>query len=248
MTTWNSGSGDDLGMTDLDLREVLVFPRISGLMLTPGFAAHLLTGPESTDLPGALYDTWLEVRWVRPINDRITADVAVTPSLFTDYDNVGSDAVRIQARGIALWTCRDDLQLAAGFLYLDREDIAAMPLAGLIWTPRDDCKAELLFPRPRLMYRLSGDAAASRWMYIAGEFGGGSWAIERPATLLLPARDDVVTYSVLRFLVGFESKKQKGFSPRVEVGFNFARSIEYKSGFGNFDPGNTALLRVGGSF
>jgi hypothetical protein len=248
--TWNSGTGDDLGMTSLDLREVLAFPRMSGFLVTPGFAVHLLTGPDSVDLPGALYENWLEFRWLRPINDQWTADVAVTPGLFTDYNNVGSDAIRIQARAIGLWSCDEDLQLALGFLYLDREDIAAMPMAGLIWTPSDDCKAELLFPRPRVLYRLSGDDVSSRWIYIGGEFGGGSWAIERNDIGPPPKqpRDDVVTYSVWRFLVGFEAKKKTGFAPRVEAGFNFNRSVEFKSGNGDFDPGNTALLRVGGSF
>ena len=248
--TWNSGSGDDLGITTLDIREVLVFPRVPGLMLTPGFAAHLLTGPDSVDLPGALYDNWIELRWLKKFDDIWTADLAIAPSLFTDYDNLSSDAVRIQARAMALWRWRADMQLAFGFLYLDREDIAALPMAGLIWTPNDYYKAELLFPRPRMMYRVSGDEFLSRWIYIGGEFGGGSWAIERTGIGPQPQtpKDDVVTYSVLRLLVGYETKKAKGFSPRVEAGFNFNRSIEFKSGKGDFDPGSTAIIRVGGSF
>jgi hypothetical protein len=250
LMTWNSGSGDDLGIMSLDLREVLVFPRLPGLMLIPGFATHLLSGPDSVDLPGALYDNWIEVRWLKKFDDRWTADLAITPSLFTDYENLGSDAVRMQARAIALWSWRTDLQFAFGFLYLDREDIAALPMAGLIWTPNDDYKAELLFPRPRLMYRLSGDETFSRWVYVGGEFGGGSWAIERTGGGPPPnnPKDDIVTYSVLRFLVGYEAKKAKGFSPRVEAGFNFNRSVEFKSGKGDFDPDNTAMLRFGGSF
>jgi hypothetical protein len=246
--TWNSGSGDDLGIVDLDVREVFVFPKIPGLMLTPGFATHLLEGPTSTDLPGALYDNWLELRWLKKFNDCWTMDLAISPSLFTDYDNTSDGAFRLMGRAISLYSYSPDLQLAFGFIYLDREDIKALPAAGLIWTPNDDYKLELLFPRPRLMYRWTGDELCSRWVYVGGEFGGGSWAIQRPGPAPGQTFDDVITYGALRFLVGVETKRVKGFSPRVEAGFTFNRSIEYKSGNGDYDPGNAALLRFGGSF
>jgi hypothetical protein len=256
--TWNSGTGDTLGIVDLDLRETLVFPKVPGLLLTPGFASHILSGPESTDLPPVLYDTWIELRWLRPLNDNWTVDVAVTPGVYTDYDNLSSDAVRIQGRALAVWKARTDLQIAFGFVYLDREDIAALPAAGLIWTPNADWKTELLFPRPRLLYRLKGNGTDNQWLYLAGEFGGGSWAIRRPGNAggpLVPpgsqsasAWDDIVTYSVLRVLVGWEVQRAQGFSPRIEAGFSFHRSIEYLSGLGDFDLDPAAMVRVGGSF
>src|SRR5581483_10579864 len=234
IATWNSGSGDNLGIVDLDLREVLVIPKVPGLMLTPGFATHILSGPSSTDLPAALYENWLEVRWLKKANDTWTFDLAVAPSLFTDYRNTSDGAFRIPGRAIALYTYSPELQLAAGVLYLNREDIAALPMAGLIWTPNDQFKADLIFPRPRLMIRLSGDDTYTRWFYTGGEFGGGSYGIQRTDQLPGAPTNDVVTYSVLRFLFGVETKRPKGFSPRIEVGVTFHRSIRYQSGIGNF--------------
>lgn len=252
--TWNSGTGDQLGVTDLDTRFTLYFPYVQGLLITPGYSAHMLNGPLKTDLPGTLYDNWIEFRWLKKWNDTWSSDIAVSPSLYTDYDNLSSDAYRITGRAIALYTASPEWQWAFGAIYLDRQDIKAMPAVGMIWTPNDDWKMEVLFPRPRLMRRMSYDDNVTRWAYVGGEFGGNTYAIERPGIqipavpLAAPPWRDVVTYSALRLYVGYEVKRTKGFSPRVELGWTFNRSLEYQSGVGDTDLPSTAMLRIGGGF
>lgn len=241
--TWNSGSGDGLGITTFDVRQTLVFPRVTGLMLTPGIAAHSLNGPLMTDLPPAVYDMWAEVRWLKKLNDRWMLDLVVTPSYFSDFENKTADAFRMPSRAIALWNTTPELQLAFGVINFDREDISWLPAAGLIWTPNDLYKVEVLFPRPRVMRKLSETDRETRWIYAGGELGGGSWAIRRE-----DGTDDIFTYSALRFLIGYEAKRKEGFSPRVEAGYLFNRSVEYESGVGDYDPDSAFLLRVGGSF
>lgn len=243
LLTLNSGSGDDLGVTDLDGRFTFYFPYVQGLLITPGWSAHALNGPVSTDLPATLYDNWLEFRWLKKWNDRWSSDFTVSPSLYTDYDNLSSDAFRITGRAIALYTSSPEWQWAFGAIYLDREDIKAMPAAGAIWTPNDDYKVEVLFPRPRIMRKLYCDETLTKWAYVGGEFGGNTYAIERPGLVR-----DVVTYSALRMYVGYEVKRTKGFSPRVELGWTFNRSLEYQSGVGDMDLPNSTMLRVGGGF
>jgi hypothetical protein len=255
LASYTSGTGDDLGIVDLDLRSTLVFPRVPGFMITPGFAAHLLSGPESTDLPPTLYDNWVEFRWLKKWNDRWAMDLALTPALFTDYENMSSEAFRMMGRAIALYTVSPTLQLAFGVIYLDREDLVALPGAGAIWTPRENTKVEILFPRPRVMYRLQHSTELTRWVYLGGELGGGSWAIQRtppqiglPVVGFDPDLDDVVTYNALRMYIGYEARREKGFSPRWEAGWSFGRELEYESGQGNTDLPAAALLRFGGSF
>lgn len=242
-TSWTSGDGDDLGMTDVEARQTLVFPRLPGFMVSLGTSLHFLRGPNSTDLPETLYDHSLDLRWMKKLNDCWVLDLGITPSLFTDYDNTGSDAFRMPARALALWNRSTEWQFAFGVVYLDREDIKALPAVGAIWTPNDCYKIELMFPRPRVMRLLSSDGETSRWIYLAGEFGGGSWAIDRAN-----GTPDVFTYGALRLLVGYERKAPGGFNPRAEAGFIFNRQVEYKSGVGDYDPSNAVMLRFGGSF
>lgn len=262
--TWNSGNGDDLGITDLDTRFTLFFPYVKGLMITPGYSAHMLNGPLKTDLPGTLYDNWIEFRWLKKWNDQWSSDLAVSPSLYTDYDNMSSDAFRITGRALALYSASEEWQWAFGAVYLGRDDIKAIPAVGAIWTPNDDWKVEVLFPRPRIMRKicvnehdphcglsnrrsffpdLKEGQTETHWAYLGGEFGGNTYAIERPGLVR-----DVVTYSALRMYVGYEIKRTKGFSPRVELGWTFNRSLEYESGVGDTDLPSTAMLRIGGGF
>lgn len=241
--TWNSGSGEDVGMVDLDSRLTLYFPYVQGLLITPGYSTHMINGPLTTDLPATLYDNWIEFRWLKKWNDRWSSDLVVSPSLYTDYDNLSSDAFRITGRAIALYTASPEWQWAFGVVYLDRDDIKAIPAAGAIWTPNDDWKVEVLFPRPRIMRKLFGDETLTKWAYLGGEFGGNTYAIERPGAVR-----DVVTYSALRMYVGYEVKRKKGFSPRVELGWTFNRSLEYESGVGDMDLPSTAMLRIGTGF
>lgn len=243
LVSWSSGRGDSLGMTDIDLRQTLVFPKRPGFIVTPGSSVHFLTGPSSTDLPETLYDHWIEFRWLKKFNDRWAMDLAVAPSLFTDYENTSSDAFRMTGRALALWTKSPEWQFAMGVVYLDREDVRALPGVGAIWTPNDDYKVEVLFPRPRVMKKLAQRGDKTRWGYLAGEFGGGSWAINRTN-----GTPDVFTYSALRLMVGYETQSPKGFNTRLEAGYIFNRSVEYKSGIGNYDPADAAMLRIGGSF
>lgn len=244
--TWTTGSGDTLGIVDFDYRAIpSARPKGSfGIGLSPGFGAHVLNGPQSTDLPGTLYDVSVDVQGMWVWNPRWTLYFGVSPSLYTDFQNTSSDAFRIPARILAFWQCREDLQLAFGAVYFDRQDISWLPAAGLIYTPTDRAKLELIFPKPRILRRVHASEDREGWIYLGGEFGGGSYAIERSNGL-----DDIATYSALRLLVGYERKHLRGGpSQRVEAGYVFNRTLRYASGVGDYDLGGTAMLRVGFGF
>jgi len=109
--------------------------------------------------------------------------------------------------------------------------------------PREDVRLEVIFPRPKLAYRLMRDESQSRWVYLAGEFGGGSWAIERTT-----GSKDVATYSDWRLILGLENKFANKTSWLFEAGYVFNRQLDYNSGAGDFDPGDTAMIRAGLTF
>lgn len=242
-TTWAAGNGDTLGMLDIDGSITLMSLRIPGLMITPNLGTHFLSGPDQTDLPSQLYDHTLDIGWMKKINDRWSLMLGVAPSFYTDYQNTSSEMVRVMGRAIVMWQYSDTLQLAFGAVYLDREDIPALPAVGLIYTPTEVAKLELMFPKPRILRRVYAQGDVERWVYLGGELGGGSWAIERSN-----GENDVFTYSALRLLVGIETKRKKGFAPRLEAGYVFNRKVEYESGNGDYDPGATAMIRFGASF
>lgn len=230
---------EGLGVTDVDLRTVIYPGRLPFFQLTPRFGWHLLS-ESGLGLPPQVYDLGLDATVFLPLGERWSVMGMVSPNLFTDFENTGSDAFRMTGRVMAFYAPSPALKLAAGALYLGREDVAALPAAGLIWWPRDDIKAEVIFPKPKLAWRFSRDGDRERWAYLAGEFGGNSWAIRTPA-----GTDDMFTYRDYRLILGYEHIAGSQLRWLVEAGYVFGRVVEFRSLPGEFDQDATGLIRAG---
>lgn len=245
--TYIHGSGeDDLGILDLESWVVFGFPfptRDNPLLVTPGFGAHLLDGPVAPDLPGTLYDVYLQFRWLGKLNQFWGYDLVITPGVYSDFEEIDDEAWRISCRAIATFQWSPWAQVLFGVVYLDREDVTALPAAGVIYEPCDGVRWELIAPRPRYARRYYIDCHREDWWYIAGEFGGGSWSIQRPG-----GNADVVTLSDYRLLLGWEAKLHGGAGRRLEVGYVFGREIEFASATNTVELDSTFLVRGGITF
>ena len=78
------------------------------------------------------------------------------------------------------------------------------------------------------------------WGYVAGEFGGGRWEIERAAGVA-----DSIDYTDLRVMVGVESVHVLGLKGHVEVGYVFSRRVNFLSDTPDYKPQNALMLRAG---
>jgi len=237
------GGSNSLNIASLDLRGTLEFPGCPGVFVTPQFGWHLLSGPSSTDLPPRLYDASLDVSLWRPVGEAWMLQFSIAPSIFTDGKNTTSEALRIIGRFMAYYTMSPTCQLVGGFVYLDRQDVPALPAFGVVYTPREDLRYELLFPKPRIAWRQYYNAAWEQWVYVTGELGGQSWAVERTS-----GANDIATYRDLRMVVGVERKLTEGTTWYAEGGYVFARHLEYRSSIGDLSLGSTGFLRIGASF
>ena len=250
--TWLPAAGGDLGMSDLELGATLGFPlptRESPLLISPYFATHFLDGPASPDLPARLYDASVQFRWLRPVGERWTADLAVSPGVHSDFESGDSEMFRITGHGLGIYQWSPTMKLILGIVVLDRDDVSLLPAGGILWTPNDAWRLELMAPRPRVARRILpcyGDACNEYWAYVAGEFGGGSWSIQRAS-----GAQDVVMVRDYRVILGIERKSPPGsgrLKGRVEVGYVFAREVEYRSATPDFEPDDTLMLRIGASY
>ena len=78
-----------------------------------------------------------------------------------------------------------------------------------------------------------------------GEFGGGRWAINRPAT----GTPDTLSASDYRILFGYERKVTGGLTRRFEFGYVFGRELEFDSGAPvEVSLDDTFLVRAGFSY
>ncbi|MBT4863897.1 MAG: hypothetical protein HON53_02090 [Planctomycetaceae bacterium] len=248
--TWLPAGDNDIGWTDLDVRTKLGFGALENLTVQPAFQLHFIDGPTRTDLPENLYGTQLELRWKQQISRPFWIEAALTPGFYSDFEGAGSDAFRLKAQGLAFFAFSVETQVVAGLYYLDRFDINYLPIFGLIHSPREDIKLNLVFPAPKVSMRVrQGMMNDEWWAYLSGEFGGGSWAVERvPGVLPGGRRNDQIAYRDWRLILGLERKTSDAMTMFFEAGYVFQRQLEYDSGRGDFDPDDTAMLRIGVSY
>ena len=126
-------------------------------------------------------------------------------------------------------------ELVFGVDYLDRGDVKLLPVGGLILLPNPDLRFEAVFPRPRAVFRLTD----THRLFLAGELGGGTWAIERDAIF-----DDLATYRDLRLSIGLESVEDDGGRCAFEIAYLFDRQLEYTSRQGDCNLDDTVMVRL----
>lgn len=250
--TWLPAAQEDgLGVTELDVNAtftVPVFGDLAPLKITPGFVARSWEGPTTEivpgrpDLPPQVYDLNLDFGWRPRLAEWLFVDLGFTPGLYTDLRSL-NDSFRLRGRALTIVALSERLQIVGGLLYTNRNNTKILPAGGVLWSPDDDTKLELLFPQPKLSRRFVTTRDGQWWGYVAGEFGGGAWSVQRDSGV-----DDSVDYRDIRALLGVEHVNACGVKWRAEVGYVFGRRVDFVSNVGDYDPAATILLRAGLSY
>jgi hypothetical protein len=128
--------------------------------------------------------------------------------------------------------------------YLDRNKVKALPVAGLVWQPNRDLNLRLVFPYPKLAYRVGEQSDFHFWLYVAGEYGGGAWDFKSDS-----GASDSVEYDDIRVTLGLECRTHSGTpTGLIEVGYVFARRLRYQSFTPEFEPSDTVMARIGWTY
>jgi hypothetical protein len=255
---WIFGESDPdaVGITSSEVSATFAIPAFgwqTPFLITPGFALHLFDGPDTVaptfaDLPPQTYDAFLDVGWNPQVNNWFGAELGVRTGVYTDFEHFSSDSFRIMGRGIGVIRVAPALQAKIGVVYIDRNDIKLLPVAGVVWDPSPDAHYEIIFPRPKLARRWVTLANHNLWYYVAGEYGGGSWTIVRAGP---PEFVDAVDYNDIRVLLGLEwlPEAQSGLHGFLEIGYVFERELFYVSRApDDFELDDTFMFRGGIAF
>ena len=246
--TWLARTGpDSLGMSELELSSVLAFPipsRSFPLIVTPGFGVHYLEGPESRDLPPRVYDAYAQFRWMRRLSPSWGIDLAITPGVFSDFEQSSDEAFRITGHAATAWTASPTLDFVLGAAYIDRQTTKVLPIAGIVWKPNNDVKFDLVFPHPRIARRDLPRGCMHRRRAGLGLRVGrtGRRHLGRPAQR---RRSDMVDYTDYRLILGAEHKALGRLDYLIEVGYVFGRKIRFASDTPRLDPNDTVMVRGG---
>lgn len=238
---------DNVGFEETEVYGVFGVPfptRETPLLIEPGTDFWVVEAPNGHELPATLHDDYLEFHWLGKISSRWGADIVVTPGWHSDYQNANaSQAFRLEGHGVGAYDWTPNFKLALGVAYWDRLNAKLIPAGGFIWTPNDDVRLEIITPKPRIAYRISRDPTFERWIYIAGELGGGEWAIEQPSNL-----HNIVDYTDYRVMMGIQHKSLVlGLNSDAELGYVFGRQLQYQTGIDQNLP-STLMARLGVSY
>jgi hypothetical protein len=247
-TTYLPRLGDEtVGFEDTEVYGVFGVPfptRETPLLIEPGTDFWVVDSPVGADLPPTLHDDYLEFHWLGKITSRWGADIVVTPGWHSDYQNAnGSQAFRLESHGVAAYDWTPNFKLALGVAYWDRINAKIIPAGGFIWTPNEDLRLEIITPKPRIAYRISRDPTFERWIYIAGELGGGEWAIQQ-----IGGVNNVLDYTDYRVMMGIQRKSMVlGLNSDAELGYVFGRQLQYQVGADQNIP-STLMARLSLSY
>ncbi|MEM7785615.1 MAG: hypothetical protein AAF623_19865, partial [Planctomycetota bacterium] len=158
--------------------------------------------------------------------------------------NTSTDAIRITGRFLGWQRLNSYTVAKLGVEYLDRVDVKLLPAFGLTMTPNPDMKLDLYFPRPKLSHRIPNINNFEAWVYVGGEYGGGSWAIDRA-----DGTPDQVDVNDVRSFLGIEWMGPKRVTGFFEFGYVFEREILYRSvPLNKLDLQDTLVIRSGFAF
>ncbi len=233
---WVVGGGDEFGRFSLAWDHYCQSGVNHGLGV--GLQFHFLSGPQRTDMPPRVYDFSVGYQH----RDRLGLlgyDVAVSVMASSDFEGDSSEGIRFPSHAVGFLSVCPTTELVFGVDYLHRGDVKLLPVAGLILLPHPDVRLEVVFPRPRVVFQLT----ETHRLYVGGELGGGTWAVERVTMV-----DDLATYRDLQLSVGLQCVKEDGRRSALEIGYLFDRRLEYTSGHGDYHPNDTAMIRLVDTF
>ncbi|HYO23601.1 MAG TPA: hypothetical protein VEQ85_01495 [Lacipirellulaceae bacterium] len=222
------------------------------LLITPGFAFNWLEGPvgPDADLPPRVYDAYLDAAWYPRFSPMLGADLGVRTGVWTDFEAVNTDSIRVLGRGLAVISISPRMDVLAGVWYLDRNRYPLLPAGGVHWKPNPEWDAYLVFPNPKVRKRFVTIGASQWWWYVAGEYGGGRWTIERDPAGVAMGADDDIDINDIRVIGGFEWETQTQARGHIEAGYVFDREIIYDGTRlpPQFDLDDTFMVRLGFDF
>jgi len=258
-SSWLEGeSGREMDILDVDLSASFAIPGFfyqqQPLIVIPGFAFHFWQGPTppfstlpapTADMPAQAYSAFLGFGWNPQVTQQFSGELYFSVGVYSDFDTITSDSVRFVGRGLAVVQYTPQLAIKFGIEYLDRNDIKLLPAGGVVWRPNDRTNIEAIFPTPKAAFYLTTLGTTPLWWYVAGEYGGGSWTVER-MTSAGTNRSDQVDINDIRAFAGLEwypSARSRGF---VEAGWVFNRELVFKRvSADNLELKDTFMVRAG---
>ena len=239
--SWIVANAEQFGIGSAGGNIAFGVPKVKGLLVRPGGAIYWLNSPASAGVPDQVYDAELHGTWMHRFNDKFKAHVNVTGGIYSDFARASVDGgFRLSGSGIGAYEVHPDWQLVFGATYLNLGSIRMWPIGGVVWSPNDRWRLELIYPEGRITYKVAENEVYVEKNYVAVGFWGRTWEVERSNGIR-----EKFTYSDCRATTGYERRYLWGITSFFEFGLAFNRDVEFRSGNGTYQPESQIFVRGG---
>lgn len=246
---------DDFSLTEAEASTTAFFPNFlgvpNGLRVTPGFAFHWTNGPqapETSDVPARLYSGYVDFGLEPQFTPRLSAELSARAGIYTDFQSFDADSIRLLGTGVGVYQASPEFAVKVGVAYIDRVKYKLLPAAGILWTPNPQTRWDIFFPAPKLSNYWTTLGNQQVWWYLGGEYGGGSWSIEREEDPE-KGKDERIDINDIRIYAGIEWWNLNRYYGFAEIGYVFDREIVYWRVPGDsLNVDDTFMVRAGVSW
>lgn len=159
------------------------------------------------------------------IGDRWMVMAMVNPTLYRLTD-VGGSAIGVSGGVNALWRYDASLSFRFGLMVSPDSDLKLLPMVGADWWLDDRWNLRLMFPQPRLVYRLN-----DRWnAYVGGNMVSSTFRTSQglgTAIGLARYNNALGTYRDVRLGVGVHYNWSRAIGAELETGYSVSRQMDY---------------------
>jgi hypothetical protein len=219
--------------------------------VTPGFAVDFLDGPSPPliqDLPSRLYAGYLDFGMNPQFTPGFSAELNARVGVYSDFQTLTSDSIRTMGAALGAVRINEATAIKLGVVYIDRADIKLLPAVGIVWTPHDRMRWNLVFPSPKLSNYWTTYGNTDVWFNLGAEYGGGSWTMERPEEPGAGSSEQI-DINDIRVFAGFEWTNGNRYYGFFEAGYVFNRELVFVAiPEETTSLENTFMLRGGISF
>ena len=171
----------------------------------------------------------------------MTARVGV----YSDFETFTSRSIRFLGTGVGVIRLNDQSALKLGVAYIDRVDLKLLPAFGVLWEPNPQTRWDIFFPAPKIANYWTTVGNKQVWWYVGGEYGGGSWTIDREEEPMEGIRERM-DINDIRIYAGLECWNLNRYYAFAEIGYVFNREIVfYRVPEDSMNVDDTVMVRGG---
>ncbi len=260
--TWLSGTSgfndkpvNSVEINDTDVSLVFAIPNFlnstRSLYIIPSYSQHLWDGPKNgtSHLPGSAFSGFIDTGWDTNPMQTLGVELGVRVGVFSAFDAISSDSIYIQGKAVGRLRLTPTATAKFGVIYLDRNKVKLLPLAGILWSPNPDSRFDLVFPEPKIAHYVSTLGNTDVWWYTTAYYGGGAWTIKHADNT-----KDEIDINDIRVMLGLEfgrsEQMRQGFRLGfVEAGYAFNRELIYRNRTAStLDLPDSIVIRGGFSY